>query len=441
MVAPFKRLAVPQQSTESRQIRQFGGGSYASGWFGCPIGQQQEIQIPTSPERCSYNGKEAFETVLPAVHERKAAHQQVNQQAHPYLPAHRIGAATKEVAELQGLLDFLEEHLNVPAAPVKLGNGPCAPLKVIGHEDHLDVRPVDFHHGGNSPQRDRVGLLGLFHNHFDEFIAQDALVAGCRKGANHAAVHVVLGSADPPYTPSGKFIEVVELRVGLVKNSDFTALELVAEALCLRAVMLLCRVDNHTLRKKALQVEPQVALGGRLPAAVFRPVHAVGNQLDRGRVHRVNGFVEAPEVSAAHLALGKPRNRIHQVLHHTPVKFLGHVRIANPVGVTEVVARWRHRPPYRRERGRIHLQGVTHIIEPKRMSQMRIKQRDRMAPRRKATAPGVDTMLVRKARNQVPRNQIAHLLQCSIPMSGWLLILFLHVLRVEDFNNKSQLFL
>jgi len=426
MVAPITRLAVPQQLPESRQIRHFGGGSYSTGWFGCPIGLKQKIQIPTSPKRGSYNGNEPFEAVLPAVHESKATHQQMNQQSHPDLPADGIGAVPEEIAKLQGLLDFLEEHLNIPAAPVEFGNGPCTPLQVVGHENHLDICPVDFHQGGNASQRDRVSLPGLVHNHFDDFVAQYTPVAGRLEGADHTAVHVVLGPANPPDAPFGKFIEVIELCVGFIKHGDFTALELVAKRLGLRAVMMLGGIDNRALRKKALQVEPQVAFGGSLPAAVLGPVHAVGYQLDRCRVHRVNGFVEAAKVSAAHLALGKPRNRFHQVLHHAPVKLLGHVGIANPVGVTEVVARWRNRPSYRRERGRIHLQGIAHIVEPNRMRHVCVKQRDGMAPRRKAAAPGVDTMLPGKARNQVARNQIAHLLQCSIPMSGWLLGLFFH---------------
>ena len=51
--------------------------------------------------------------------EIEIAQKQMHQQSHPHLPAHGVGAVAEEVRKLKCLLDLFEEHLDVPASPVK----------------------------------------------------------------------------------------------------------------------------------------------------------------------------------------------------------------------------------------------------------------------------------------------------------------------------------
>lgn len=443
MVALSRQLAVPQHLAEPRQIRQFRRSSYAPGRFGCPIGFKQDRQIPATPQRCPYNREQALEAMFPSVDERKAAHEKMDQKPHPDLPPNGVGAVAEEVGELKRLLDLLEEHLDIPAAAVEFSDRPRAPLQVVGHEDHLNILSVDLDEGNDAAQFARIRLLRSFKRHLDHLVAQDTLVPSGVESPNHIVLHVVLRPADPPNAALGQLEEMLELRVGLIKHGDFTGFEPSTKLYRLCAVMMLGRVDDSALRKEALQVKTQMALRSGLSSSVLSPVHAVGNQLDRGRIHRINSLTEAAQVSPAYLALRKARNRIHQVLHHTPVKLFGHVGISNLVGMTEVVARWRNGSADRGKRGRVHLKRIAYIIKAKRMGEVSVQQRNRVAPRCVRPAVGIDSMLLCKVRDHVARNQIAHLLQGCIPMTGWLVLVSLcfHTLRVEDSERTSQLFL
>ncbi len=90
MVPRFEHMAVPQHSAEPWQIRLFRCTSYAPGWFGCPIGFKQGRQVPATPKRYSCNREQALETVFPSVHEREAAHQQMDKQPRLGLPANGV---------------------------------------------------------------------------------------------------------------------------------------------------------------------------------------------------------------------------------------------------------------------------------------------------------------------------------------------------------------
>ncbi len=98
MIPRFEHMAVPQHSAEPWQIRLFRCTSYAPGWFSCPIGFKQGRQVPATPKRCSCNREQALKTVFPSVHEREAAHQQMDKQPRPYLPANGVSAVAQVVA-------------------------------------------------------------------------------------------------------------------------------------------------------------------------------------------------------------------------------------------------------------------------------------------------------------------------------------------------------
>ena len=62
-------------------------------------------------------------------------HQQVNTQSHEDLRCDGIHAVTEDTADLQVLLDELEEQLDLPAGLVDIGDGLRGPAPVVGQED------------------------------------------------------------------------------------------------------------------------------------------------------------------------------------------------------------------------------------------------------------------------------------------------------------------
>ena len=445
-VAPIccacRHLAVPQASCESRQIGLFRGGAEPARGVGCPIGIDQGMQAPPAPEDGPDDREQARETVRPAVDERQIAQQQMHQQSHPRLPAHGVGAVAEEVRELERLLDLLEEHLDVPAAPVQLGHRPGAPFHVVGQKDHFDVFTVDLDQRHDAPQALWIGVFGSRHGQFNDFIPQDPRVGRRVQRLDDAILQVVLGPADPPEAAPRKFKKVIEVQVGLVEHHDFALLQRGAKPPCLPAVVELGRVDDGALGQEGLQVQPQMALRRRLPPPVLRPVHAVGHQLDRGRVQGVNHLVEPPQISPPHLSFRKARRLIHQVRHDLPVQGLGHPAVAHPVGMAQVVAARRRRAANAGERPGVHAQRVTDVVEPDGVRHLREDQRDHVAPRRERPALGIHAVFFGQARDQMPRNQVAQLLEDGIRMARWnVVVVFFHTLRVEDFRATFQPFL
>lgn len=72
--------------------------------------------MPAAPQYGPDHGEEAGKAVLPGMPEGEEADQQVGQQACPDLPAHRVGVMAEEVGQLDGLLDLLEKHFDVPTS-------------------------------------------------------------------------------------------------------------------------------------------------------------------------------------------------------------------------------------------------------------------------------------------------------------------------------------
>ena len=108
--------------------------------------------MPTAPQDGSDNGKQAGKTVLPGMLEGQIAHQQVSQQAGPDLPLHRIGIMAEEIGQLNGLLDLLKKHLDIPSAPVEFRDGPSAPLHVIGQELQFTILLIHLNQSNHPSQ-------------------------------------------------------------------------------------------------------------------------------------------------------------------------------------------------------------------------------------------------------------------------------------------------
>ena len=441
-------LAVPQvfcvEGAISHILPQKGllrGGTQSSGRFGCPIEFEQFAQMPSAPQDGSDDGEEAGKAVLPGMLECEITHQQVSQQAGPDLPLHRIGIMAEEVGQLNGLLDLLEKHLDIPSAPVKFRHGPGTPLHVIGQEFHLAILPIHLNQGDHPAQGFGIGLVGSIRGQFNDLIAQDPRIVGGVQGFDYATCQVVLRAADPEDAFTIHVRKVVEVHIGLVKHHDFAGLKPGTQVSRLGIVVEFGRIDDDALRKKALKIQPDVALGRRFPPPVFRPVHALGHQLDGGRVHGVYRRAEAAQIPPADLTLGKLRTHCHQMLHDLPVQRLGHRSASLAVGITQRIFRRGRRSPNRSQRAGVHSQPVTHIIQADRMGQMSVDQAHQMTPWRKPATLFINPIQLSQPLHQVRRNQVAYLPQNRVRKPCWTeRSLFFHPYRVAGFNASVQHF-
>lgn len=160
---------------------------------GCPIDFQQAAQFEFLPQRRAQQGKEAGETVRPLTEPRAEAQQHIGQERGPDLPLHGVGAVAEEVGQLKGLLDLLEEHLDLPAAAVKVSDGLCAPLQVVRQESHCPPVSVHFDPGDHATQLDRIAFAGRA-GEADQVVAENVPVAAVLELAHHPAAEVVLGA-------------------------------------------------------------------------------------------------------------------------------------------------------------------------------------------------------------------------------------------------------
>jgi hypothetical protein len=112
-------------------------------------------------------------------------------------------------------------------------------------------------------------------------------------------LHIALDPGDPPDAPVIQIKKMIEIHTGLVEHDDFARSDVRTDLAGALVVVLPGGIENGKRRQEAMQIEPQVHLGGRLASAVFGPVHAVGNQLDDCRIHRMDSDLEAPQQSLA----------------------------------------------------------------------------------------------------------------------------------------------
>ena len=88
-----------------------------------------------------------------------------------------------------------------------------------------------------------------------------------------------------------------------------------------------------------------MTLSRSLATAVFGPVHAGGDELDRGGIDHVDGATETPGDSLAPVAASKTWDKGLQMTEHLPEKFFGKKGRAFLVGVGKIIAAGRGRSP------------------------------------------------------------------------------------------------
>lgn len=398
---------------KTREISLLWLGAHSVSHSCCPIESGQLEDGEAVPEHATHEGEQSGETVGPSALKSYVSEQYIQQQSGPELPSDGVLGVAEEVADFEGLLDLLEESLNTPAAAVEIADACGCPLKVIGKKNHDHPLFIDF-----DPCFDPAKTLGILLARFgrkqnDLVVAQDVALGLFQALANHPVVQVVLGASYPENAPACQVEKVGEVHVGLVEDGDLTGLQPGAQRQSPCVVLMGSLLDNGEGGKEALEVEPQVHLGGRFATPVPGPVHTVGHQGNGGGVHCVNGSLEAVWQTPVAARRAKAGSKLLEMLEHFPEKLLHHVAVAVPVGVRKGVSARRYRSPNGSEFGRMMPQGVTDIVESDGMGQLREKQTHDMAPRRKSTSPFIDPILTGQFFGQMRRDKFTKLMQCA----------------------------
>jgi len=116
---------------------------------------------------------------------------------------------------------------------------------------------------------------------------------------DHMVFHVVLGPGHPENSPRRQIRQMPEIHVGLVEDDDFPRKKARAEFARPRVVVLPGGADHEADGKEAVQIESQVHLGRGFPPPVFRPVHAVGEELEHRGIHGVDAHLESAQHPSA----------------------------------------------------------------------------------------------------------------------------------------------
>lgn len=198
-------------------------------------------------------------------------------------------------------------------------------------------------------------------------------------------------------------------------------------------VVVLGAVDDGAGCQVAVQVQPQVHLGGGLAAAVFGPVHAVGDELHGGGVHGMDPDFETPQQSLALAGAGEIRARVLEMAEGGPEQFFDEQGVALLVGVGEGVARWRG-DAEAGERRAFEPQPVADVIEADGVGELREEHRREMAGDAEGAGLGIDSRLAGVAADQMARNEIEHLLEDDHIRAGWCLLVHTTLPSGRDFK-------
>lgn len=399
------------------------------------MGFEQRQQVEPLPQRRARHREEPREAVTPVRQVRQVAQQHVNQQRRIHLPAHRVGAVAEEPGELEALFDLFEEHLDVPAPAVEVAHGLRAPLEVVADENHHPPLAVHFHAGLDAAH---LHALVLRAGQRDELVLEDVRLA-FGEGFDHPELHVVLGAGDPLHAAGVEIRQMGEVDVGFVEHHDLTIGDARADLAGALVVVVLGAVDDGEGWQVAVQVEPQVHLGGGLAAAVFGPVHAVGDELHGGGVHGVDPHLETPQQALALVAVGEIRARVLEMAESGPEEFFDEGGVALFVGVGECVARRRGNPKAGERRG-FQAQPIAEIVEADGVGELGEEHRGEVAGDAEAAGLRIDTRLAGVAADEMARNEVEHLLEDDHIGAGWCLFVHTPLPSGRDFRPTPARF-
>jgi len=418
---------------ESREICRFRGGYSSKATTCCPTAFQERQQVQLLPKSRANQGKKPGEAASPARKERLIAQQQVAKQSTPDLPAHSISTVTQKVRELEGLLDLLEEHLDIPTTTVKVGDTARAPLHIVCQELHFPLDSVHIDKRTHPAHAFRVfSIVGRFTREHDFLVGQDLRIGDLAALEDGEAV-AALGASDPEDSAHEEVVKVVEVHIGLVENDNLAGLHARTDLSGSLGIVVAGGVNQGESGQEALEVEPHVALGCRLAPPVLGPVHAFGDQFNGCGIHNVDRPAKPVRHTSATPSASKFRRERLKMREHGPEKLLRQHRLALLARMGESVAARRGRSANCRERTAMKPQCVTHVIEADRVSQLRVEHRDHMAPRRKCPAGFIHPGLSGQLRHEMRRNEIAELSQNAELGCRWA-GLFFHTLPSGRFK-------
>ena len=436
-----QRPGCPTGSAKARQICLLRRAQKAAAAIGCPIDFQQTAKLPVLPESRADESKEPGETVTPLTKKGAEAQEQIGQQCRPNLPFDGVGIVAKEVSQLEGLFEFLKEDLDAPTAAVKVGDGLGAPSHVVGQENHFPQLTVHLDEGGDTPQLDRINVLCRWAGQCDQIVPQNVSFGGVLKLADNPALQIILGTSDPKDTTLGQVGKVSEVEVSLVKDNDFTRLNIGAKLTGPAVVMFGGSVHDGASWQESLEIKPDVAFGGGFTPTMFGPVQRSGHQLNGGRVHNMDEPLESERKTGTTVASEVGLDRL-QMFQHCPEKLFGHLGIAGAIGIRKCVFGRRRGPAQRRERTGVKMQGIAHIIEPETVSDLGIEQADDMTPRAECAGMFVHTAFSGQLRHKMRWNEVAKLTQQRELVDGWLTLCFVfHTLPCGRVQTGKPTFL
>ena len=79
-----------------------------------------------------------------------------------------------------------------------------------------------------------------------------------------------------------------EVHVSLVEDDDFTRMDIGAKLAGADTVMLGGGAHDGAAGQEALEIEPDMTLGGGFAPAMFGPIQRAGHERDGGGVHDMN---------------------------------------------------------------------------------------------------------------------------------------------------------
>ena len=163
---------------------------------------------------------------------------------------------------------------------------------MVGQENHFPKLAVHFDPRHHAAQLDGIVLAGRA-GEADPVVAQNVPVATALEFARDPAAQVVLGAGDPADPPPRQVSQVGEVQIRLVAEDNFTSPHAGAEFAGADVVVFTGGADDGKTGRAGWQVQPKMALGRGLAAAVFGPVQTAGDQLDGGGIHQMDDALEA----------------------------------------------------------------------------------------------------------------------------------------------------
>ena len=151
-----------------------------------------------------------------------------------------------------------------------------------------------------------------------------------------------------------------------------------------------------------------MALGCGLTPTVLGPIHAVGDQSDRGRVNSMDRAFESLWKFAVTASFAKSRRLALTMIENFPKEFLRHGRITSAIGMRESVASRCGGSSDRGELTWVILEPITDVIEAQSSGHLTIDQGDEMAPGRERSRLLLASVLAGQLGNETCRDVLAN---------------------------------